>query len=90
MLKSVPVSLAVFSSAPKILLVVMDDVSLIAVFMPVFILASLRMVSGLFGVVCLICGHVRRSPMGGSASSNVMSGGAFRLIGRFIVFDVRV
>jgi len=44
--------------------------------MPVFILISFRMVSGVFGVVCLISGHVRRPPMAGSASSNVMSGGA--------------
>jgi len=76
MLKSVAVSLAVFSSAPNIPLVVVDVVSLIDVFMPVFILVSFRMVSGLSGVVCLICGHVRRPPLGGSSSSNVMSGGA--------------
>ena len=33
-----------------------------------------RMFSGLLGVLCLICGHVRRPPIGGSASSNVMPG----------------
>ena len=76
MLKSVPVSIAVFSSAPKIPLVILGVVSLIAVFMPVFRLVSFRMVSGSFGVVCLIWGHVQRPPTGGSASSNVMSGGA--------------
>jgi len=32
------------------------------------------MFSGLFGGVCHICGHVRRPPIGGSASSNVLSG----------------
>ncbi len=75
MLKYVPVSLAIFSSAPKIPLAVGDVVSLINVFMPIFILVSFMMVSGLSGVVCLICGHVRRPPMGGSTSSKVMSGG---------------
>jgi hypothetical protein len=44
--------------------------------MPVFILVSFEMVSGFLGVVCVVCGHVRMPPMGGSASSNVMSGGA--------------
>jgi hypothetical protein len=90
MLKSVPVSIAFFCSAPKIPLVVVYFFSLIVVLMPVFILVSFMMVSGLFGLVRLTCGHVLRSPTGRSASSNVMSGGAFRLIGRFIVFDVRV
>ena len=75
-LKSVPVSLAVFSNAPNIPLVVVYYVSLIVVLMPVCMLVSFRMVSGLIGVMCLICGHVRRPPTGGSASSNVMSGGA--------------
>ena len=32
------------------------------------------MFSGLLGGLCLICGHVLRTPIGGSASSNVMSG----------------
>ena len=32
------------------------------------------MFSGLFGGVCHICGHVRRPPIGGSASANVISG----------------
>ena len=76
MLKCELVSLAVFSSAPKIPLAVVDVVSLIAVFMPVFILVSFRMVSGLSCVVCFICGHDRRPPMGGSTPSNMMSGGA--------------
>jgi hypothetical protein len=35
------------------------------------------MVSGLSGDVCLMCSHVRRPPMGGSASSNGISGGTF-------------
>jgi len=76
MLKSVPVSLAFFSSSPKIPLVVVYVVSLIAVLMPVFILVHFTMVSGLLGVVLLICGHVLRPPTSGSASSNVMSGEA--------------
>ena len=71
-----PVSLAVFSSAPNIPLVVVYVVSLIAASMSVFILVSFMMVSGLLGVVRLICGHVMRPPTGGSVSSNVMSGGA--------------
>ena len=71
-----PVSLVVFRSAPKTRLVVVCVVSLIYFFMPVFMLVSFIMVSGLFGVVCLICGHIRRPPTGGSASLNVMSGGA--------------
>ena len=68
MLKYVSVSLAAFSRAAKTPLVAVDVVSLIAVFMLVFMLVSFRMLSGLSGVVCLICGHVRRPPMGGSAS----------------------
>ncbi len=75
MLNYVPVSLAVFSSALKIPLVLVYVISLIVVLMPVFILVSFMMVSGLFGVVFLICGHVLRPPTGGSASSNVMSNG---------------
>jgi len=76
MLKSVPVSLAVFSSAPKIPLVVVYVVSLIVALMPVFILVSFMMVSGLLGVIRLIFCHVLRPPTGRSASSNVMSDGA--------------
>ena len=34
---------------------------------------NFRMFSSLFAGLCLICGHVRRPPIGGSASSNVMS-----------------
>ncbi len=64
-----------FSSAPKMPLVMVDVVSFIALFMPVFILVSFWMVSGSSGVECLIGGHVRRPPTGGSASSNVMSNG---------------
>ena len=60
-----PVSLAAFKSGPKTPLVMVGVVSLIAFLMPVFRLVILRMVSGLSGVVCLICGHVRRTPMGG-------------------------
>ncbi len=50
-------------------------VSLIDFLMPVLRLVIFWMVSGLSGDVCLILGHVRRPPMGGSTSSNVMSGG---------------
>ena len=50
MLKFVPVSLDFFSSSPKIPLVVVYFVSLIAVLMPVFILDSFMVVSGLLGV----------------------------------------
>ena len=32
------------------------------------------MVSHVFGWLCLICGHVRRPPIGGSAFSKVMYG----------------
>jgi hypothetical protein len=42
--------------------------------MPAFRLVSFLMCYGLFGGLCLICGYVRRPPIGGSASSNVMSG----------------
>ncbi len=76
MLKSAPVDLAAWKSGSKTSLVVlMCCVSLIAFFIPVLRLVILSMVSGLFGCVRLISGHVRRPPMGGSASSNVMSGG---------------
>ena len=74
MLKYVPVSLAFFSSSPKIPLVVVYFVSLIAVFIPVFMCVSFMMVSGWFGVVLLICDHVLSPPTSGSASSNVMFG----------------
>ncbi len=40
--------------------------------MPASRLVSFLVFSGLFGEVCLICGHARRPPIGGSASSNVM------------------
>ena len=33
-----------------------------------------RMFSDVLDGLCLICGHVRSPPIGGSASSNVMSG----------------
>jgi hypothetical protein len=72
MLKSVPVSLAFFSSSPKMPLDVVYVFSLIVVLMPVFISVSFTMVSGLLGAVLLICGHVLRPPTCGSASSNVM------------------
>ncbi len=74
MLKFVPVSLAVFSRAAKAPFVVVVVVSLIDVFIPVFMLVSFRMMSGYSGVVCLICGHVRRPPTDGYASSNVTFG----------------
>ena len=75
MLKFLPVSLAVCSSAPKTPLVVLGVVSLISFFMPVLRFVIIWNVSGLSGGVYLICGYVRRPPMGGSATSNVMSGG---------------
>jgi hypothetical protein len=54
MLKSMPVTLAFFSSSPKIPLDGVYVVSLICVLMPVFILVSFMMVSGLLGIVLLI------------------------------------
>ena len=43
-------------------------------FMPAFRLVSFLMCSGLIVGLCLIYGHVRRPPISGSASSNVISG----------------
>ncbi len=61
MLKSVPAVLAACRSALKTpLVVVLCVVSFIAFFMPVLRLVILNMVSGLYGIVHLICGHVRR------------------------------
>ena len=75
MLKSVLVSLATCRSFPKMFFVV---AVLLVCFNSFFIHAlrfvSSRMFSGLLRGLCLICGHVRRSPTGGFASSNVMSG----------------
>ncbi len=77
MLKSVPVSCAALRSTPKTHVgVLLCAVSFIGFFMLVLRLVNLCMVSGLFGIVRRICGHVRRPPMGGSASVNMMSGGA--------------
>jgi len=64
-LKYIPVSLAVFSNAPNIPLVVVYVVSLIAGLMPVFMLLSFWLVSGLFGIMSRICDHVRRPLMAG-------------------------
>jgi hypothetical protein len=72
MMKSVPLSLADWRSIPKTLFVeVCCDVAFIA-----FVMPDLRLVilPGLFSVVHFICGHVRRSPIGGFASSNMISG----------------
>ena len=73
--KFVPVSLAACRSFPKTPFVV---AVLLVCFSSFFMLAlrfvSFWMFSGLLGGLCLICGHVRRPPIGGSASSNVMSG----------------
>ena len=75
MLKFVPVSLASLRSLPKtplagIVLLVCFSSFLISALK----LVSVRMFSGLFRGVCLICGHVRRPPIGRSASSNMVSG----------------
>ena len=76
MLKSVPVSLATCSSVPNTpLAVVLCVVSFIAFLMPVLRLVILRMLFCLFGVLRLIFCHVRRPPMGRSASSNMVSDG---------------
>ena len=68
-------SLASCKSLPKTPLVVV----VLLVCLSSFLLLALRLVSfliysGLLGGLCLICGHVRRPPIGESASSNVMSG----------------
>jgi len=75
MLKFVPLSLAACRSLPKTPLVAIFF-PLISFLMPVFRLVVLWMMSGLLGEFCLICGQMRRPPIGGLASSNVMSGGA--------------
>ena len=76
MLKYAPMSLASLRSLPKTPLVVTFLlVCFISFLMPALRLVSFRMISGLFGRVCLILGHVRRPPIGGSASSNGVSGG---------------
>jgi len=79
------------------LVVVLRVVFFVAFFKPVLRLVVFRMASDLFGVVRLICGYVRRPLHGGSASSNVMSGGTSPFTtalaaesAKFIVFDVRV
>jgi len=73
-LKFVPVSLAAFRSLPKTPFVF---AVLLMFFSSFFMLAlrfvSFRMFSCLLGGLCLICGHVRKPPIGGSASSNVIS-----------------
>ena len=75
MLKFVPVSLAACRSLPKTPFVfAVLLVCFISFFMLALRFVSFRMFSGLLGGLCLICGHVRRRPIGGSASSNVISG----------------
>ena len=75
-LKSVPASLASCRSFPKTpFVVVLLLVCFSSFFMPALRLVSFLMCSGLLGGLCLICGNVRWPPIGGSASSNVMSGG---------------
>ena len=74
-LKSVPVSLASCRSLPKTPLVV----AVLFVCLSSFLMLALRLVSflmcsGLLEGLCLIRGHVRRPTIGGSESSNVMSG----------------
>ena len=72
--KYVPVSLASCRSLPKMPLVVIVSLLCLSSFlMPALRLVSFLMFSGLLGGLCLICGHVRKPPIGGSASSNVMS-----------------
>ena len=46
-------------------------------FMPALRLVSFLMCSGLLVGLSIICGHVRRPPIGGSASSKVMMSGKF-------------
>ncbi len=76
MLKFAPVSLAAWRIVPKTpLVLVMWVVALINFLLPILRLEIIWMVSGLFGVVRIIYGHVRRPPIGGSASSNITSGG---------------
>ncbi len=75
MLKSLPVSLAACRSSPKTPLVF----AILLVCFSSFLILALRFVSfwmfsGMLGVLYLICGHVRRPPIGRSAFSNVMSG----------------
>jgi len=65
MLKSVLVSLVFWSSLPKMPFILLSLLALISLLMSFFRLVILWMVSDLFGAVVLICGHVRRPPMGG-------------------------
>ena len=68
-------SLAACRSLPKTPFVVaVLLVCLSSFFMPAFRLVSFLACYGLLVGLCLICGHVRRPPIGGSTSSNVMSG----------------
>jgi hypothetical protein len=75
MLKYVPESLAACRSFPKTPFVAaVLLVCLSSFMMHVLRLVSFLMCSGLLVGFSLICGHVRRPPIGGSASSKVMSG----------------
>jgi len=74
-LKYVPVSLASCRSLPKTPLVAaVLLVSLSSFLMHALRLVSFLMCSALLGGLCLISVYVRRPSIGGSASSNVMSG----------------
>ena len=69
MLKFVPVPLASLRSLPKTLVIVTILLVCFSFFiMPALRLVSFRMFFGLFGGVCLVCGHVRRPSIGGSSS----------------------
>jgi hypothetical protein len=75
MMKSDPVSLASLRRLPKTPL----RGTVLLVCFSSFLILALRLVicwmfPGLFGGVCLICGHVRRPPIHGSASLNTVSG----------------
>ena len=75
MLKYIPVSLAACRSCSKTpFLCAVLLVCFSSFFMLALRFVSFRVVSGLLGGLCLICGHVRRPPIGGSASSKMMSG----------------
>ena len=61
-----------FPKTPSVVVVWLVCVSSFCILALRFV--SFRVFFGLLGGLCLICGHVRRPPIGGSASSNVMSG----------------
>ncbi len=75
MLRSFHVSLAACRSSPftpfvaAVLLVCLSYFFMLALRLVIFLMCS-----GLLVGFSIICGHVRRPPIGGSASSKVMSG----------------